>query len=105
MTAHTGYCGMDGHKLLVLRENHTQKEKDEAEWEFALENAATYGMYPLSDQPEDYDEDENDGWSGDQYSEGIEAFGEEYDPDEHDGLGVGSENFEDVIQEEIARFS
>lgn len=62
-------------------------------WEAAVEFASGYGIYPISDCPEEFDgeEDEEDtyGNSFDQYSDDIEGWFELYNPDEHDGLKVG----------------
>ncbi len=67
-------------------------------WEAAVEFAEGYGIYPFSDQPEDWDEDADDedsyGGRGDEYSEDIEGWFEEYDPEKHDGLRVGGSDWE-----------
>lgn len=47
-------------------------------WEFAVNNAEMYGVYPY---PEDLDEDEDT----EEYSDNIEGYWEDYDPEEHDG--------------------
>lgn len=59
-------------------------------WQEAIQFAESYGIYPESDMPEDYDEDSDD-WESDQYSDDIEGWFELYEPDEHDGLMIGTQ--------------
>ena len=56
-------------------------------WESAVDFASSYGIYPMTDMPDDHDENEED-WNSDSYSEDIEGWFEEYDPEKHDGLMV-----------------
>lgn len=59
-------------------------------WESAVEFASGYGIYPMSDMPEDFDEDEDQsGYGQDEYSDDISGHFELYDPKEHDGLRIG----------------
>jgi hypothetical protein len=75
--------------FLVDLDAYDQKALEEYSWEAALQHAEGYGIYPESDKPEDFDEEENDGWSGDQYSDNIEGWWEDYIPEEHDGHVMG----------------
>lgn len=64
-------------------------------WEAAVDFAESYGIYPMSAEPDDYDEDSDDSpWGSDQYSEDISGWFELYDPEEHDGLRVGNGDWE-----------
>lgn len=59
-------------------------------WESAVEFASSYGIYPISEQSDAYNEDEEqDGWLSDEYSEDINGWFELYNPKKHDGLIVG----------------
>ena len=65
----------------LVPDDVTQKELDDFSWQRACEHADMYGIYPRSDQPEDFDEEED---KGDSYSDDIEGWWEEY-TEEHDG--------------------
>ncbi len=64
---------------------------DEEAWTQAVQFAESYGIYPESDRPDDWDDevDEDDQYGAGEYSENIEGWWEEYDPKEHDGLMIG----------------
>lgn len=66
------------------------KELSDTIWQYALNHAEMYGIYPKSDMPEDYDEDDHD-YREDEYSDDIEGWLEPYDPDEHDGYMCGDQ--------------
>ena len=90
---HTGYCGMDSWDFYEVPASSTDQERDDLAWECALENAASYGIYPTSDRPddegpEDFDEEPD----SDSYSDNIEGSWYLYDADEHDGYRVGCDN-------------
>ncbi len=53
-------------------------------WDYALNHAESFGIYPKSNKPDDWDEEEHDSWHDDQYSDDIASWLEPYDPDEHD---------------------
>jgi hypothetical protein len=81
---HTGYCGSDGCEMHEYPDDVSDNELDNVAWHGALDNAASYGYYPTSDMPEDYNDEEYEG--GDEYSDNIEGYWEEYDAEKHDGL-------------------
>jgi hypothetical protein len=75
----TGYCGMDGHDMLEFPDDVTNEQLDDEAWNIACEYAASYGIYPESE--DDGDEDEESQYSG----HNIEGRWEEYNPEKHDG--------------------
>lgn len=81
-----GYAGMDVAEPLLMDDNHTEAELNEACWDLAVNNADRYGYYPPSD---DGCEDESD-----YESDNIEGYPEIYNPDEHDMLRPGGGSFE-----------
>lgn len=86
---HTGYCGMDSWQFYEVNADSTQDKRDQFAWECALENAAMYGIYPESDQPDDYDEEDSD---GDSYSHNIEGSWYPYNEHKHDGHRICGDN-------------
>lgn len=81
--AHAGQCGTDNAQGFIYPDDVTDEELTEDAWLFGVENAESYGIYPMYGMPDDYDEEDSD---GDEYSDGIEGWWEEYDPEEHDGI-------------------
>lgn len=63
----------------------TQSDMDDYAWQATKYHGETYGIYPESEKPEDWDEEEHDSWHDDEYSDNIEGWWEEYDADKHDG--------------------
>lgn len=55
-------------------------------WQEALQHAESYGIYPESSKPEEFDEDDD---GGDNYTDDISGWLELYNPEEHDGLKCG----------------
>jgi len=55
-------------------------------WQEAIQYAESYGVYPESDKPEEFDEDDD---NGDVYTDNISGWLELYDPEKHDGLKAG----------------
>jgi hypothetical protein len=53
-------------------------------WDYAVQFAESYGIYPESDRPDDADPEDDD-----PYSDDIDGWWEEYDPKKHDGLKAG----------------
>ena len=63
-------------------DNITDQELDNESWERAVDHASMYGIYPMNEMPDDYNEDEDSGsWGCDQYSDNIDGYWEEYDPE------------------------
>jgi hypothetical protein len=77
--SHTGYCGMDSVDFVEYPEGTTDDQLDQEAWMFALQNASSYGIYPMDEMPEDCSEEEEDN-----YSDNIEGYWEEYDAEKHD---------------------
>lgn len=93
--AHAGMCGTDTAEFMVFSDDTTDDELSDQAWEFGLDHAASYGVYPMGEMPEDYDEDEAD-WRSDEYSDNIEGWWEPYNPEEHDGLRVGYQEMDEI---------
>lgn len=81
---HTGYCGSDGCEMHEFPDDTSDNELNDSAWQGAVDNASSYGIYPMEDAPEDYNDEEYDG--GDEYSDNIEGWWEEYDAEKHEGL-------------------
>lgn len=80
---------MDSAEFLNVPVDMTEDELNAYAWEAALEFAQSYGLEPESARefyPEDEDEDE---YGNDRFTDDIEGCFEVYDPEEHDGLTVG----------------
>jgi hypothetical protein len=91
VTCYTGSCGSESHEFIEFDTQPTEEELDRICWDMALENAASYGIYPMSEMPEDFDEDEATDWRSDEYSEGIEGGAVPYDAEKHDGYSIGGD--------------
>lgn len=92
-TSHTGYCGMDGHDFDVYPDDVSDEELDTIAYEYALQNAESFGIYPVEWNDEDEDEDAGGArFDSDKYSENIDGWWEDYDPEKHDGLSTTSFN-------------
>lgn len=86
-----GCAGTDSAEFWLVPVTATQQELDDFAWECALDHAAMYGIYPESERPDDWDEEEHDSWHSDSYSDNMEGYFEDYDPKQHDGLRVGND--------------
>ena len=78
--ASTGYAGMDSARLEEWDPATSDKILDEWAYDYALDNADSFGLYPWPDA----DEDEIPEEERDQYTYNIEGWWEEYNPTEHD---------------------
>lgn len=85
-----GCAGTDSAEFWLVPVTATQAEMDDLAWERALNHAEMYGIYPESECPDDWDEEEEN-MGSDSYSDNIEGYFEEYDPKKHDGLRVGND--------------
>ena len=83
--------GTDYAEFYLVPVDMTQEELDDYAWEAAKQHGESYGIYPESERPEDYDEEDAEGWGSDSYSDDIEGHFEDYNPEEHDGLRVGGD--------------
>jgi len=81
--AHPGFVGADHAEGYVLVHDYPESVIDDAAWQFGLEWAESYGVYPREEYITDLEEDEDE--YGDQYSDGIEGWWEVYDAKKHDG--------------------
>lgn len=88
----TGYAGMDSTDNGTYPDDVTTEELYNEAWQMAVEHAASYGVYPLSDlegiSDEDMAELEENG-DDDNYTDNIDGWWEDYDPEKHDGLVAG----------------
>ena len=82
--ANAGTCGTDTAQGFIYPDNVTDDELAVEAWQFGIDHAESYGVYPMDAMPEDYDEENS--YGDDEYSDNIEGWWEEYDPEEHDGI-------------------
>lgn len=102
VTMHTGYCGSDGHDILVLPAFYTDDEVQEIAYQMGLENAAMYGYYPPHDGEDDWEDEEDMDGNDENISSNIEGYAVPYDPEEHDGYSM-SGSFAKEIANQAAR--
>lgn len=100
----TGFIGMKGHEFAVFDDDITDDELNNEAWQRALNHADMYGIYPSEDRHNGAeDEEEDDGWTSDQYSDNIDGSWEDFDPEKHDGLvpggGSATELFKRLLKE------
>lgn len=86
-----GCAGTDSAEFYLVPVDMTQEELDDYAWQAAKQHAESFGYYPESEMPEDYDEDEV-GCRDDHYTDNIGGHFEDYNPKEHDGLRVGNDD-------------
>lgn len=84
-----GVTGTDSADFYLVPVGTSQEDLDNFAWQKAVDWAESFGIYPESDKPEDYDDEED---HGDEYSDNIEGWFEDYDADKHDGLRVGGDD-------------
>lgn len=99
-----GFCGTDTHEFEVFPDNITEAELDNEAWERALAHADSYGVYPESQKPDDYEEDDA-GWNSDEYTDNIEGTWEDFDPEKHDGLVPGGGSATDLFKRLLKDFN
>lgn len=82
----TGYSGMEGvYFYEITTPGVTQEDLDELAYTCAVENAASYGIYPYPEEDEDEEE-----FGDTYYSDSIEGSVHTYDPTKHDRLVPGN---------------
>lgn len=81
-----GYAGMTTVGFLEVPVSISQEALDNCAWEWAVEYAEGYGVYPESSRPEDDEDDEDNN----NYTDDMSGYFEEYDADKHDGHRVGN---------------
>jgi hypothetical protein len=81
----TDYPGMTAHHFFEVPEDTTHAELDNFAYSLAIDNAESYGIYPLSEEGAD------DCEYSDEYSDSIAGHWELYVPEKHDRYRVGSE--------------
>jgi hypothetical protein len=83
--------GMHQYEAFLVGDDVTEAQLNTYSWERGIEFASMYGIYPMSDMPEDFDEDE-EGCMSNQYSDDIEGYFVPFNEEEHDGwLTLGNE--------------
>ena len=83
-----GIVGTDTYDFYLIPDDISDADLAEAAWEFAVDHAEAYGIYPEAYR--EVAEDENDEENGEgQYSDSISGWWEEYDPERHDGKACG----------------
>lgn len=80
----TGFAGTNTADLVEFPDDITDAELDQYAWEGAVQWAESYGVYPECYRPDD--EEDDDSWLDDTYSDSIDGYWEVYDPIKHDGL-------------------
>lgn len=87
---HAGIAGTDSAEffLVPVPAGIPQDELEEYAYQRAIQNAESYGIYPLESVPEDCDPDEDDP-NEDNYSDNMEGWFELYNPEEHDDMAPG----------------
>lgn len=94
VSMHTGYCGSDGHDILVMPEDATDEEVQNAAWEMAVEHASHYGYYPPNEFDGGCEDDYEDNGDGEEsISDNIEGYAVPYDPELHDMYKAGGGSF------------
>lgn len=80
----TGYAGMDSTEVDFYPDDVTDEKLNDHTWQLALNNAESYGIYPM-----EYLEDSlmgGDEIGNEEYSDNIEGWWEDYDPERHEGM-------------------
>ena len=86
LVLNTGITGTQAYDFYLVPNEITAEELEDLATTRALENAESYGIYPMPDD-EDADEDEDE--EGNYYSEGISGHWEDYNPSKHDRHACG----------------
>ena len=81
-----GFAGTNTADLVEFPDDITDAELDQYAWESAVSWAESFGIYPEYARPDDDEEDADDSWLYDTYSDSIEGYWEVYDPVKHDCL-------------------
>lgn len=86
----TAGVGMNSAEFFNVPADMTDEELSDYAWESAVQFASSYGLEPevFRDTILDEDEDEDE-YGNDNYTDDIEGWFEEYSPEEHDGLVCG----------------
>lgn len=92
---HVGFAGMNTYDALVMPDDHTEDELEDEAYHMAVDNASSYGYYPVSEwEPEDDSQEE----PPDCYIDSIEGYAVPYDPAKHDRKRSGGGSFEQDFQ-------
>jgi len=83
-----GIVGTDTYDFYLVPDGISDADLADAAWEFAVDHAEAYGIYPEGCREVDEDEDDEENGE-DQYSDSISGWWEEYDPERHDGKACG----------------
>ncbi len=81
-TYDTGICGTTANEIIEYDEQPDEDTLNQDAWQGALGNAEMYGIYPMADAPDNYEDED---YEGDDYSDNIEGTWEIYDAEKHDG--------------------
>lgn len=95
--AHAGFSGTDTAQGFIFDDDVTDEELSDEAWQFGVEHAESYGVYPLTDDITNEELED----CPDSYSEGIEGWWEDYVPEKHDGkitYGNGEPMFDDCTR-------
>ncbi len=82
-----GFVGTHAHVFYLVPEDISDEDLEESAWQYAVEHAEAYGIYPESrrELDEDYNECEDD---DNYYSDSICGWWEAYEPEKHDGKAI-----------------
>lgn len=84
-----GFVGTRAHVFYLVPEDISEDSLTEAAWQYAVEHAEAYGIYPESHRELDEDYNEYEDEYEDQYSDSICGWWEAYDSKKHDGKACG----------------
>lgn len=82
----TGECGTGAVEFLEVPYTYTDDQLADIAWNMAVENAASYGIYPAEDYQDVSDEELEA--SGETISWDIAGWWEDYSPADHDDMSM-----------------
>ena len=81
---YAGMAGTDSMEGYVLGMDYTEDDLNDMAWQYGVEHASSYGVYPQYEL-EEMSEEELSEVNEDNYSDNIEGWWELYDAEKHDG--------------------
>lgn len=85
--ASLGYAGMDSFaKVEEFDPNTTDKALNALAYEYALEEAESYGIEPMENAEDDQEDEQTSCGRFNRFSDDIDGWWEEYNKEKHEGL-------------------